>query len=96
MTRDALLARLRALKPWLEAEYGVSRLAVFGSHARDEAGPTSDVDLLVTLAKPMGFRFLELEDRISDALGVKVDLVTETGLHPLVRETALRDAIRVV
>jgi predicted nucleotidyltransferase len=52
MRRADLLARLAGLKPWL-AGRGVSRVRLFGSHARDEAGPDSDVDLIVELSWPM-------------------------------------------
>lgn len=45
MRRDELLAGLRELKPWFE-DHGIIRVRVFGSHARDEAGPDSDIDLL--------------------------------------------------
>ncbi|MFN9251050.1 MAG: nucleotidyltransferase family protein [Brevundimonas sp.] len=52
MTREELLTRLRELKPWLE-EQGIVNLRLFGSYARDEAGPDSDVDLLVDLSRPL-------------------------------------------
>lgn len=48
MNREHLLGKLRALKPWLQ-ERGIARVRLFGSYARDEAGPDSDIDLLVTL-----------------------------------------------
>ncbi|MFY8162886.1 MAG: nucleotidyltransferase family protein, partial [Brevundimonas sp.] len=53
MTRDELLTKLRELKPWL-AEQGIVNVRLFGSYARDEAGPDSDVDLLVDTSRPMG------------------------------------------
>ncbi|QLQ14321.1 MAG: nucleotidyltransferase domain-containing protein [Brevundimonas sp.] len=51
MTRAELLAKLRELKPWL-AEQGIVNVRLFGSYARDEAGPDSDVDLLVDATRP--------------------------------------------
>ena len=57
MTRDELLTKLRELKPWLE-EQGIVNVRLFGSYARDDARPDSDVDLIVELSKPLGFRFL--------------------------------------
>ena len=92
MTREELLRRLATLKPWL-ASQGVTRVRLFGSHARDEAGSDSDVDLIVDLARPMGLRLFWLQDEISDRLGVKVDLVTEAALVSDIRYTALRDAV---
>jgi uncharacterized protein len=95
MNRAELISRLKDLKPQLARDYGVVDLAVFGSHARDEAHLDSDIDLLVTLIRPLGFKFLELEDTLSAALGADVDLCTEVGLHRLVRRKARAEAIRV-
>ena len=92
MRRDAVLARLKELKPWLAAR-GVRRVRLFGSNARDEAGPESDIDLLVELSRPMGLEFFGIEDELSERLGVKVDLHTERSLHRLVLREALADAV---
>ena len=68
-------------------------MRLFGSHARDEAGPDSDVDLLVELSRPMGLEFFGIEEEFSHRLGVKVDLHTERSLHRLVLREALFEAI---
>ncbi|MBI4663769.1 MAG: nucleotidyltransferase family protein [Verrucomicrobia bacterium] len=69
--------------PDLRAKYGVSNLSVFGSFVRGDAGPGSDVDLLVEFDRVPGlFKFVELEDELSAMLGVKVDLVMKTALRP--------------
>lgn len=65
--------------------------AVFGSFARGEADETSDIDLLVRFSKPKGFDWLDAAFEIEDALGKKVDLVTENGLSPYIRENVLKD-----
>jgi len=65
--------------------------ALFGSFARGEAGEESDIDLLVKFSKPKGFDWLDAAFEIEDALGKKVDLVTEKGLSPHVREYVLKD-----
>lgn len=92
MDRQEILRRLAALKPWL-ASQGVKRVRLFGSHARDTARPDSDVDLLVDLSRPLGLAFFTVEAELSKRLGMKVDLMTEAGLAPDIRHTALRDAI---
>ena len=95
MTRDELLKRLRDLKPWLE-EQGVVNVRLFGSYARDEAGPDSDVDLLVDVAKPLGFGFFAIEEKLGERLGARVELVTDKSLaNPYIRYTAERDALVV-
>lgn len=95
MTRDELLTRLRELKPWLE-EQGVINVRLFGSWARDEAGPDSDVDLLVDVTKPLGFGFFDIEEKLGARLGARVELVTDKSLaNPYIRYTAERDALVV-
>ena len=67
-------------------EYGVKRAAVFGSVSRGEDGPKSDVDIVVSLGKPMGmFAYMNLIRKIEDRLGRKVDLVTENSINKFVR-----------
>lgn len=94
MTRDELLEKLRELKPWLE-EQGIVNVRLFGSYARDEARPDSDVDLLVEMNKPMGWDFFGVERRLGERLGVKVEMGTEDSMHRLVRRHAIREAVIV-
>ncbi|MDP1913627.1 nucleotidyltransferase family protein [Brevundimonas sp.] len=95
MTRDELLIKLRELKPWLE-EQGIVNVRLFGSYARDEAGPDSDVDLLVDITKPLGFRFFGIEDEIGEQLGARVEMVTARSVeNPYIRHTVERDALVV-
>ena len=80
--------------PSLGVSDHVRALAVFGSVARDEAGPDSDVDIIVEYDKTPGFfAFVDLQDRLSQALGAKVDLFTKPGLHPALRERILLEAV---
>jgi hypothetical protein len=75
--------RLREQRKDLEREYGVAEIGVFGSYARGEASSDSDIDILVAFDRPIGFfKFLELEERLSECLGAKVDLVTRAALKP--------------
>lgn len=97
MTRAALLAQLSDLRPWLDSQ-GVSRIALFGSHARDEAGPESDIDLVVEFSPgrtPDLFSFAGLKLELERRLGATVDLFTPDSLHPGLRdriEASLIDA----
>ena len=78
----------------IAARYGVTNVRVFGSVARGEDGPDSDVDLLTDLPPGMGlFALMALEREIGEALGVRVDLGTAGSLKPGLRANALRDAI---
>ena len=96
MRRDQALEILSAHADELRREFGVSSLRLFGSVARDEASPGSDVDLLVSFnAAPTFRRFMQLRFRLEELLGGQVDLVTESGLRDRVRPFVEQDAIAV-
>jgi predicted nucleotidyltransferase len=78
--------------------FGVRRLALFGSFARDEAQPSSDVDLLVEFAPGQKSfdRFSGLFDLLEDRLGRRVELVTTEGLSPYIGPYILAEAEDVV
>jgi uncharacterized protein len=97
MTRDETLRRLRAHEADFRAA-GVAALYLFGSTARDEAGPDSDVDLFMDVAAEQRMTFfdqLDIEALASAELGLKVELSTRAGLHPLVLEDVKTYAIAV-
>ncbi len=78
----------------LQQSYNVKKIGVFGSVARGESTPKSDVDILVELYKPMGFfRFIQLEDHLSELLNKKVDLVTRNALKPSTKKNILHDIV---
>lgn len=90
---DVLVARIRELLPSLREQYGVRTLEVFGSFVRGEQDENSDLDLLVTFDRPPSlFRYVALENQLSDALGVKVDLVMKDGLKPTIAKHILEEA----
>jgi predicted nucleotidyltransferase len=95
MRREDVLATLKAHREDL-GRFGVKSLRLFGSTARDEMHPGSDVDLLVAFeATPTFSDYMKLRIFLEDLLGVSVDLVTESGLRSRVRPYVERDAIRV-
>lgn len=90
---DVLLAKIRELLPSLREQYGVRTLEVFGSFVRGEQDERSDLDLLVTFDEPPTlFRYVALENMLTDALGVKVDLVMKDGLKPTIAKHILEEA----
>ena len=97
MSRQEAFSTLRAQQAVLHARFGVTRLTLFGSVARDEAGEGSDVDLLVEFDRPVGlFRFMELQSHLEDLLRCGVDLGTPQGLKQRIRARVLAEAVRVV
>ena len=95
MKRDEIIRKLREhRKEW--QQMGVKRLALFGSVAREENRPESDVDLLVEFASPPGFRgYMNLKFYLEDLLGTKVDLVMQTALQPWARPIVEKEMIDV-
>lgn len=97
MSRKEVLSTLRTHQDALHERFGVARLALFGSVARDEAGQHSDVDLLVEFDRPIGlFQFMELQSCLEDLLGCGVDLGTPRSLKPRIRDRVLAEAVHVV
>ncbi len=96
MRRDEALRLLTEAGPEIVSRFGVKRLRLFGSTARDEAREDSDVDVLVEFAQPATFDgYFGLLHYLEDCLGCEVDLVTEKGLKERVRPYVERDAIHV-
>lgn len=90
MIPEDLATQVRALG----ARHGVRRIRVFGSVARGEARPDSDIDLLVEYQPGHGgFAFVEFCEGVERLLGRRVDVVTERSLHPLVRDRVLAQAV---
>ena len=90
--RERILEFLRAHKEELRKQFGVTRLGLVGSYARDEAREESDIDLVVSLQSENSFRsFFGLLHFLQDNLHQRIDLATEASLKPWVRETIMRD-----
>ena len=85
---------LRERRDELSRDYGVSEIGVFGSFVRGEAGPDSDIDILVEFDRPIGFfRYLDLEELLGEWLGSKVDLVTRPALKPHIGRHILEEVV---
>ncbi len=75
---------------------GARSLAVFGSLARGDATPASDIDVLVEFDRPVGlFEFIRLKNYLEELTGRRVDLVTPDALRPVMRAAILNEAVHV-
>jgi predicted nucleotidyltransferase len=95
MSRDEVLTTLRQHAPELQAK-GILHLALFGSTARNEAGPKSDVDLMAEFDMSKKISLLDVcrfEYELADLLGVKVDLAQRNRMRRFIKESAEEDAI---
>jgi hypothetical protein len=96
VSRETVLATLAKLKDELREDYGVGEIGLFGSIARGEATSDSDIDVLVEFARPIGFfKFLELEEYLTERLGRKVDLVSKKALKPHIGARILEEVVTV-
>lgn len=84
--KQVIIEYLKPLRPF--------RIGVFGSYARGENKLDSDLDILVSLdysLKPSLLDLVGIEQNLTDALGIQVDLVTENSLHPQIKSYIDRD-----
>jgi uncharacterized protein len=92
--RDEVLQRLAEHRDELTA-MGAASLSLFGSVARDEAGPDSDVDMLIELSRPMGlFGLAAIQLRLEEILGRRVELLTMNGIAERYRRRIIPDLVR--
>jgi predicted nucleotidyltransferase len=97
MKRDDALKILAEHRDELRQQFGVTSLALFGSVARDEAGPESDVDLLVEFDRPITlFDLVAVQQHLEKILGVaRVDAVMPDSIFPAIKDDILGEAIHV-
>ncbi|MFH1227467.1 MAG: nucleotidyltransferase family protein [Planctomycetota bacterium] len=85
---------LKRHEPEIRSRYGVKKIGIFGSYARNQQRPKSDLDVLIEFNKtPSLFEFMGLEEYLSGFLGVKVDLVLKRALKPFIGRQILREVV---
>jgi predicted nucleotidyltransferase len=98
MNQSALIEVLRTYDAALR-ENGATGLFMFGSRAVGTPRPDSDLDLFIDYDSeariPNLFRLMQIEEEISEALGIPVTITTRNALHPLMKDRIERDAVRV-
>ncbi len=96
MRRDQALKKLSDHKDELRDRFGVTSIAIFGSTARDEARPNSDVDTLIEIERPAGFfEVARVRFYLEELLDTKVDLATPGALRSPIRERIYEDLVHV-
>lgn len=91
-----LLAERRSEVLAIARRHGASDVRVFGSVARGDAGPASDIDLLVRFAPGRSlFDHVALKQDLEDLLGVRVDVINQPALYPPIRDAILSEAVPV-
>ncbi|OYT52870.1 MAG: nucleotidyltransferase [Candidatus Altiarchaeales archaeon ex4484_2] len=83
MTKDEVIEVLRNELPYLKFNYGVKKIAIFGSLARGTEREESDIDLLIEFEKPIGLKFIDFADYIEKLLDRKIDILTPEGVKAI-------------
>ena len=87
---------LREQKPYLKTRFGVQIVGMFGSYVRQEQRPDSDLDILIELDRPPKISLIglvELENYLSQLLGIKVDLAIKTNLKKRIGMRILQEVV---
>jgi hypothetical protein len=84
---------LQGSKVRFEQEYGVLRIGLFGSSARDEQTAVSDIDILVSMDSPTFDRYMDLKFELEDRFGAPVDLVLQDSVKDRLRDRVEQDAL---
>ena len=91
-----ILQILKNEMPSLSKKYQIKSLSVFGSYVRDEQNQNSDLDILVSFNEiPSLLEFMQLENYLSDLIGIQVDLVMEKSLKDKVSKVIIQEAVSI-
>jgi uncharacterized protein len=90
ITKTEILSKLTELKPILNKEYAVKEIGLFGSYSDNSNTEESDIDILIELEKPIGWKIFTLELFLADVFKKKVDLVTKNALKEQIKDQILK------
>jgi predicted nucleotidyltransferase len=90
LNKDDILTRLRDLKPALYRDYAVKEIGLFGSFSDNTFNEESDIDIIVELERPIGWKFFSLEMYLAEIFNRKIDLVTKNALKEQIKDSILK------
>ena len=90
-----IYAQIKELKEILAKQYGIKKIALIGSQARDDFTPDSDVDIVIIEGKKDYFNRYRAIQFLSEKLKKKVDLVYYDSIRPVLKESIKKDLIHV-
>lgn len=90
ISKNDILAKLKELKPTLYNDYSVKEIGLFGSFSDGTFSDDSDIDLIVELEKPIGWKFFSLELYLQKIFNRKIDLVTKNALKEQIKDSILK------
>lgn len=89
ISKTEILEKLNELKPILQKDYSVKSIGLFGSYSDNSFNEESDIDILVELEKPIGWKIISLEIFLEDVFKRKIDLVTKNALKEQLKNNIL-------
>ena len=93
---NKIIKILKEQKSVLEKNFHINKIGIFGSYARNEETPDSDIDILVEYNKTPGlFEFFSLEEHLETVLNKKIDLVRKEGLKKQIKEQVLSEVLYI-
>jgi len=95
ISKADILTKLTELKPELLEEYAVKEIGLFGSFSDDSYTDESDIDIIIELERPIGWKFFTLEIYLGKTFGRKIDLVTKGALKEQIKESILEQVTYV-
>jgi len=95
ITKNDILSRLKELKPTLHGEYAVKEIGLFGSFSDNTFNEESDIDIIVELERPIGWKFFSLELYLESVFNRKIALVTKNALKEQIKDSILKQVIYV-
>ncbi len=90
ITKTEILSKLNELKPILYKDYAVKEIGLFGSYSDNSFTEESDIDILIELEKPIGWKFFTLELYLEKIFNKKIDLVTKNALKEQIKDKILK------
>jgi predicted nucleotidyltransferase len=90
ITKNDILSKLKELKPILYKDYAVKKIGLFGSFSDDSNTVNSDIDIIVELERPIGWKFFSLELYLEKTFGRRIDLVTKNALKDQIKDDILK------
>lgn len=83
LKKEEILVRLKQHKDELQQKFPIVSLALFGSYARGDENPESDIDIMIELSEPMGWDFVDIVEYLETVFeGNKIDLISKGGIKP--------------
>ncbi len=93
LSKDVIISFLKNNKPFLKKEFGINKIALFGSYAREEQTSTSDIDLLIDILEPTLKKHCELKRFLTSNLNKKIDISYFKGMRSFIKKEIEKEIV---